>query len=113
MLKYLTHENAPTKYQYTEDEVTSNYNWKIEKTKAINKSNSETRKIQIINDIVSGVIREFNYHEHITIDEYDRYKKSIDNAFKYRTDIIKGAKRNMNVFILLEKVELAKVHMHK
>ena len=51
MLKYLTHENAPTKYQYTEDEVTSNYNWKVEKAKAINKSNSEARKSEIINKI--------------------------------------------------------------
>lgn len=42
MLKYLTHENAPIKNQYPEDEVTSNYNWKVEKAKAINKSNSET-----------------------------------------------------------------------
>lgn len=65
MLKYLTHENAPTKYQYTEDEVTSNYNWKVEKTKAIN--------------------------------------KSIDNAFKYRTDIIKGAKRNMECVYITGK----------
>ncbi|MBS7338755.1 MAG: Rep family protein [Lachnospiraceae bacterium] len=103
MLKYLTHENASTKYQYAEDEVISNYNWKVEKAKAINKTNSETRKIQIINDIVSGVIREFNYHEHITISEYDRYKKSIDNAFKYRTDIMKGAKRNMECVYITGK----------
>ena len=103
MLKYLTHENAPTKCQYAEDEVISNYNWKVEKAKAINKTNSETRKIQIINDIVSGVIREFNYHEHITISEYDRYKKSIDNAFKYRTDIMKGAKRNMECVYITGK----------
>ena len=103
MLKYLTHENAPTKYQYAEDEVIGNYNWKVEKVKAINKTNSETRKIQIINDIVSGVIREFNYHEHITISEYDRYKKSIDNAFKYRTDIMKGAKRNMECVYITGK----------
>ena len=103
MLKYLTHENAPTKFQYSEDEVTSNYNWKDEKAKTISKSNSETRKSQIINDIVNGVIREFNYHEHITIDEYDKYKKSIDNAFKYRTDIIKGAKRNMECVYITGK----------
>ena len=103
MLKYLTHENAPTKYQYAEDEVISNYNWKVEKAKAINITNSETRRIQIINDIVSGVIREFNYHLHITISEYDRYKKSIDNAFKYRTDIMKGAKRNMECVYITGK----------
>ena len=103
MLKYLTHENAPTKYQYAEDEVISNYDWKKEKEKVIKKSNSEARKSEIINDIVNGVIREFNYNDYITIDEYDKYKKSIDNAFKYRTDKIKGGKRNMECVYITGK----------
>lgn len=103
MLKYLTHENAPTKYQYAEEEVISNYNWKTEKAKAINKTNSEARKSEIINDIVNGVIREYNYNNYITIDEYDKYKKSIDNAFKYRTDKIKGGKRNMECVYITGK----------
>lgn len=103
MLKYLTHENAPTKHLYSEDEVISNYNWKVEKATAIKKTNNEARKSEIINDIVNGVIREYNYHEHITIDEYDKFKKSIDNAFKYRTDIIKGAKRNMECVYITGK----------
>lgn len=103
MLKYLTHENALTKYQYAEDEVISNYDWKKEKEKAVKKSNSEARKSEIINDIVNGVIREFNYNDYITIDEYDKYKKSIDNAFKYRTDKIKGGKRNMECVYITGK----------
>ena len=103
MLKYLTHENAPKKYQYSEEEVISNYDWKKEKEKAVKKSNSEARKSEIINDIVNGVIREFNYNDYITIDEYDKYKKSIDNAFKYRTDKIKGGKRNMECVYITGK----------
>lgn len=103
MLKYLTHENAPTKYQYTEDEVISNYNWKVEKAKAINKTNSDARKSEIINAIVNGDIREFNYNDYITIDEYDKYKKSIDNAFKYRTDKIKRGQRNMECVYITGK----------
>ena len=103
MLKYLTHENAQKKYQYSEEEVISNYDWKKEKEKAVKKSNSEARKSEIINDIVNGVIREFNYNDYITIDEYDKYKKSIDNAFKYRTDKIKGGKRNMECVYITGK----------
>lgn len=103
MLKYLTHENAPDKYQYSDDDVISNYDWKAEKEKTIKKTSTETRKSEIINNIVKGVIREYNYHEHITIDEYDKFKKSIDNAFKYRTDIIKGVKRNMECVYITGK----------
>ena len=103
MLKYLTHENAQKKYQYSEEEVISNYDWKKEKEKAVKKSNSEARKSEIINDIVNGVIREFNYNDYITIDEYDKYKKSIDNAFKYRTGKIKGGKRNMECVYITGK----------
>lgn len=103
MLKYLTHENAVGKHQYSEDDVVSNYEWKQDKEKAIKKCYSEERKSKIINDIVNGVIREFNYNDYITIDEYDKYKKSIDNAFKYRTDMIKGGKRNMECIYITGK----------
>lgn len=95
-LCYLTHENAPDKYQYDESEVVSNFDFKKEKEK----KSSNLRKEEIINKIVSGEIREYNYYEYITINEYDKYRKSIDNAFKYRIDKIKGVSRQMEcVFI--------------
>lgn len=96
MLKYLTHQNALEKYQYDENEVISNYNWKEEKEKLISKSNSEARKEEIINSIVNGEIRQYNYFEYITAIENDKYKRSIDNAFKYRIDKIKGGNKDMN-----------------
>lgn len=94
ILKYLIHENAPEKYQYEEKEVISNFDF------AKAKVSGEGRREEIINKIVSGEIREYNYYEHISIVEYDKYRKSIDNAFKYRIDMIKGVGRNMEcVFI--------------
>lgn len=57
MLKYLTHENRPEKYQYPESEVVSNYNWIKEKEKVKSKANDDKRKEEIINLIVSGEIR--------------------------------------------------------
>ena len=100
MLKYLTHENAPHKHQYDESEVISNYAWADEKAKITNKSNSDARREEIINDIVSGKIRQYNYFEHITPIENDKYKLSIDNAFKYRLDKIKGGNRDMEVIYI-------------
>ena len=94
-LLYLTHGNAPTKYQYSVDEVVSNFDFQSEKI-----SSGDSRREDIINKIVSGEIREYNYYDYISISEYDKYKKSIDNAFKYRVDKIKGVARNMDcVFI--------------
>lgn len=95
-LEYLTHKNAVEKYQYSESEVVSNFDFK----KEIDKKDGNLRKNEIIDKIVSGEIREFNYFDYIGIEEYDKYKKSIDNAFKYRTDKIKGVAREMEcVFI--------------
>lgn len=100
MLKYLTHENAPEKYQYSEDEVKSNYIWTADKVAT---PIAPKRDTEIINAIVNGDIREFNYYEHITAVEYNLYKKQIDNAFKYRTDLIKGKKRNMECVYITGK----------
>ena len=94
ILKYLTHENAPNKYQYSADDVVCNFDYSQAKEEGTG------RKEEIINKIVSGEIREYNYYEHISIVEYDKYRKSIENAFKYRIDKIKGVSRNMEcVFI--------------
>ena len=95
MLKYLIHENAPTKFQYNENEVVSNFDWTVEKDK-----NGDNRKNEIINDIVEGKIREYNYFEYITPVENVKYKKAITDTFAYRTDKIKGVSREMDVVFI-------------
>lgn len=94
VLKYLTHANAPDKYQYDVDEVVSNFEFK---SAIISKSE---RKEEIINKIVDGEIREYNYYDYITPVEHDNFKKSIDNAFSYRKDKLRGAKRNMDCIFI-------------
>lgn len=98
MLKYLTHRNALDKYQYLDSDVKSNFDF-VGEIESKSKPRDE-RRSEIINKIVTGEIREYNYHNYITIDEYDKYRKSIENAFKYRLDSIKGVEREMECIFI-------------
>lgn len=82
-LSYLTHSNAPGKYQYSKEEVVANFQWEVE---------AETSKSQlndILAKIISGEIRQYNYTKYIDGFTYIKYKKQIEDAFKYRLDVIK------------------------
>ena len=68
-LLYLTHANAPEKYQYSIEEVKSNFNYldiiqkykeKKEKGNNSTKDKYRERKEEIINMIDEGIIREWN-----------------------------------------------------
>lgn len=96
MLKYLIHENAPEKHQYDVSEVFSNFDWKTEKDKISGKERLE----EIIEKIVNGEIREYNYTESISAIEHDKYARNIERAFKYRTDKIKGVAREMECIFI-------------
>jgi len=104
MLKYLIHENVPEKNQYLEENVISNFDW----TKEKNKINGDKRKEEIVNSIVDGTIRAYNYFDVITPMENDKYKMSIRSAFDYRTDKIKGVSRKMDVIFITGKSGVGK-----
>lgn len=99
MLAYLTHANAPKKFQYDPALVVSNFDWLSESQKA-GKKNGDARLTEIVELIVSGVCREFNYTEYIEQDEYIRYETQINRAYKYRIDKIKRLERDMNVIYI-------------
>ena len=84
-LAYLTHENSPEKYQYDEDEVISDYDWKKDKIKAL----GEARRLEIIHMIYSGEIKPYNKNDYILPEEYDKYKRSIDNTFNFRAELLR------------------------
>ena len=71
-----------------------------ERDTARSREADKQRKAEISDLIIGGVIREYNYTDYITIQEYDRFRKSIDNAFKYRLDKIKGENRDMEVIYI-------------
>lgn len=97
---YLTHKNRPDKYQYLDEEIKSNYDFKVEVEKALSKKKASQRKEEIIELIRSGIVREYNYTEYITALEYDKFKRAIDNAFTYRRDTLKSLDRHMNVIYI-------------
>lgn len=82
ILAYLTHRNAPDKYQYPVEEVICNFDYE---TGLISNGG---RKEEIINKIANGEIREYNIHKEISVLEYDKYKRNIDNAFAFRQKIL-------------------------
>lgn len=96
-LAYLTHKNTPDKYQYLDEEVKTNFEFQKEAEKALSKKKRDERKEEIINLIVAGEIRQYNYNDFITPVEYDRYTKAINNAFAYRRDLLLKEEREMDV----------------
>ena len=84
-LAYLTHRNAKHKYQYSDEEVISNFDWKEESKKATNKNN---RKNEIIERIYKGEIRRYNETDEITAIEHDKYYNSIQRAYKFRDSYV-------------------------
>ena len=79
MLKYLTHENAPGKHKYKEDEVISNFDWVKVKEKFDNKALLE----EIISKIEKGEIREYNQYQEIPIELWARNRTLIKNSLDY------------------------------
>lgn len=100
VLKYLTHSNTPDKYQYDPLDIISNFdvNDLIKKDTKI--KNKDIRRQEIINQIVEGKIREYNYFNYITPVEHDAFKKSIENAFNYRKDKLRGENRYMECIFI-------------
>lgn len=102
-LAYLTHTNAPDKYQYLDEEVKSNFDFQKEVETLNSKKVDNARREEITELIVNGIVREYNYYEYITAQEFDKFKKTIDNAFRYRQDRLEGSEKNMRVIYIYGK----------
>ncbi|WP_346979315.1 Rep family protein, partial [Barnesiella intestinihominis] len=99
-LNYATHRNRQEKYQYSDEEVVSNFDWKTERTVTKGRKKDE-RKEEILNLIDAGIIREYNIHDYLTVIEYDKYKKNIDNAFKFRVNkLMQKVERKMDCYFI-------------
>lgn len=95
-IKYLTHMNAPHKFQYHDDDVVSNFDFKNERVMG----SFDFRKSEIINGIADGTIREFNYFDYITAEENSKYKRDIENTFKYRSDKLRNQEVNKKMEVI-------------
>lgn len=87
-MDYLTHGNAPEKYQYDPKEVHSNIDWAADAAKS--KRNRESKIAGIVDKIGTGEIRRYNLTEHVTVGEYTTYRRKIDSAFAWRRSYVKA-----------------------
>ena len=78
---YLTHENVKDKVQYSREQVVSNYDFGHDIDTAL--SDKSARIVSILRHIDSEELREYNVCDFVSVEEYVKYKKQIDNAFEY------------------------------
>lgn len=95
-IAYLTHSNAPDKYQYPDSAVISNYEWQKDRDAAI------TDKVQmqlLVDAIEKNECRGYNIHEFVPITFVMKYKRQIDIAINYHLNELeqKGQDREMEV----------------
>ena len=104
---YLCHLNDNTKFQYDISLVKANFDYQEVVKKEIDKYNKQEKKkskddrlLEILELISNGTLKEYNYAQHITVEEYAKYRTKIDNAYKYYYDKNNGINRNMEVFYI-------------
>lgn len=98
---YLIHANDPDKFQYPSDQVHANFDYPAKIEKWLNPPEKQKSRLdEIIEGIDSGAIREYNYTDHISMQEYTRYKRTIDSCFAFRRDRLRGIERNMKAIFI-------------
>ena len=82
---YLTHENKPEKHIYSRERITSNYNFEEDIEKALQ---GKVRLNILLTGIANGEIKEYNIHEHCTVQEYSEWQSKIKSAYEYRAKML-------------------------
>lgn len=97
--EYLIHKNDVSKYQYSPTDVIASFDYVEFLSKRDNTLKKE-RLESIANDILNGVIREYNLFAHVSITEYATNKVFFQRCFEYRQESLKSISRSLNcVFI--------------
>ncbi len=96
MLSYLIHANALGKHQYSAAEVKANFDYE----KFMEQTNNHQQLEDIIRLIEDGTIREYNYTNFISPEDYIKFKDKIKTALEYRRDKIYDGNRNLEVIYI-------------
>lgn len=102
-LAYLTHRNAPDRYQYDDADVVAKpgYDWQAIRAKS-EMSMAERKTYQrALDGIQSGKIRRFNLYDYVSMQMYLEHKVDFDRAFEYRELSLKrAANRHIDVIYI-------------
>lgn len=112
--RYLTHLNAPEKYQYPMEDVRASFNYRDKMVKDIVQSNNEQLKTELIKDILGGAVKKYDIHNHakkMNIDEtyLVKWRRDIENAFKVKNEKVGiESNRSMEVIYIYGKSGVGK-----
>lgn len=99
-IPYLIHANAPDKFQYDVEEVKANFDYKKAIENYKNKTNGTKRLDEIKEQIESGIIREYNVNDYVTMEEYAKYKIIIERCLEYQRNIMAKKKITKEVIFM-------------
>lgn len=92
---YATHKNCPDKYQYSNEDVHANFDFRALAEEAVNKNYIKDPILRkYINLINTGVLTRYNYIDFMPIDHYVTYNVKLEKAFKYKNDELR--RNNIN-----------------
>lgn len=100
MLLYLIHRNAPDKFQYDPENVIASFDYMAFIQKCENKEKKQNRKMEIVELIKSGIVREYNLGDYVSAAEYVTYAAAIKSAFSYRERTNVSSIRDMQVIFI-------------
>lgn len=93
--QYLTHLNAPEKYQYDPAEVTASYDYlTFYNNKKADRERQKSKKV-ILSKIENEEIRPYNIVSFVGIEDYTQNESIYNKAFKYVEKKKGGVNRNM------------------
>ena len=115
-LAYLTHRNAPDRYQYDDSEVVAKpgYDWIAVRTKSEMQQAQWKSFQKVLHGIEDGSIRRYNLYDHITMQMYLDHKTEFENAFAYREGLLKkNVNRNIEVIYIFGEASSGKTTLAK
>lgn len=102
-LAYLTHRNAPDRYQYDDADVVAKpgYDWKAVRAKSEMSMAERKTFARVLDGIEKGTIRRYNLFEKISMQMYLDHKIDFDRAFEFREMQLKSdANRQIDVIYI-------------
>lgn len=100
-VRYLTHSDNPEKQQYNWEDIITNNRGKLETYKQPSKYSEELYVNKIVQDIVSGRLREYELTDKVEPILCVKYHNVFDNAFKIRAKtIVNNPNRNIMICVL-------------
>lgn len=115
-LAYLTHRNAPDRYQYDDSEVVAKpgFDWIAVRTKSEMQQAQWKSFQKVLHGIEDGSIRRYNLYDHITMQMYLDHKTEFENAFAYREGLLKkNVNRNIEVIYIFGEASSGKTTLAK